>query len=95
MQLAQLNPTVMDVIDADKEAMLVLDKLGYPAECYRDPRMVLQIRQQRNQMQQQQREAEMAPKLAKAAAAMGKAPQEASPLKQLMSGGAATTEKVD
>ena len=86
-QLAQLNPTVIDVIDADKEALLVLDKLGYPAECYRDPRMVQAIRDQRNKMAEKERQAEMAPKLAKAAAEMSKAPEAQSPLKMLLGGG--------
>ena len=86
-QLVQLNPTVIDMIDADKELMLVLDKLGYPAECYRDLRMVMQIRQHRNQVQEQERQAEMAPKLAKAAAQMSKAPEAQSPLKMLLGGG--------
>jgi Bacteriophage head to tail connecting protein len=86
-QLAQLNPTVIDMIDADKELMLVLNKLGYPAECYRDPRMVLQIREHRNQLAEQARIAEQAPQLAKAAAAMSKAPDAQSPLKMLLGGG--------
>jgi hypothetical protein len=94
-QLAQLNPTVIDVIDADKEAMMVLDKLGYPVECLRDPRMIQLIRQHRTQMQEQERQAEIVPKMAKAAAALSKAPESGSALKQLMSGGAATTENVD
>ncbi len=94
-QLAQLNPTVIDVIDADKEAMMVLDKLGYPVECLRDPRMIQLIRQHRTQMQEQERQAEIVPKMAKAAASLSKAPESGSALKQLMSGGAATTESVD
>lgn len=85
-QIAQNNPTSIDVVDYDKAALEVLDAVSFPASCYRDPKQVAAIRQERNRQQQQAQMAENAPKLAKAAAALSKAPEAASPLKMLMGG---------
>ena len=54
-QIAQVNPTSIDVVDYDKAAYEVLDAVMFPASCYRDPKQVQAIREQRNKMQQQDR----------------------------------------
>lgn len=89
-QAAQLNPISMDLVDFDETVKEILDATGFPASCLRDPRMVMQIRQQRNKMAEQTRVAEQAPQLAKAAASLAKAPEAGSALKQLMGGGEET-----
>lgn len=86
-QVAQLNPAAIDVIDTDSAVIEILDATGFPASCLRDPKMVAMIRQQRMQQQAQEAQVEAAPKLAKAAAALSKAPESGSALKMLMGGG--------
>lgn len=85
-QLAQVNPTSVDVVDYDRAAMEVLEAVMFPASCYRDPRQVQAIRDQRNKMQHEDQTAENAPKLARAAASLAKAPESGSILKELMGG---------
>jgi len=83
-QIAQNNPTSIDVVDYDKAAMEVLEAVMFPASCYRDPRQIAAIRDQRNKMMQQERTAENLPKVARAAASLAKAPEAGSILKTLM-----------
>ena len=85
-QIAQVNPASIDVVDYDKAALEVLDAVMFPAACYRDPKMVAQIRDQRNKLAQQERTAENAPKLARAAASLAKAPEAGSILQELVGG---------
>jgi glutamine synthetase adenylyltransferase len=85
-QIAQRNPTVIDVINSDEEARQLSDAVGYPVSCLRDPREIAKIREQRNKMQQQEREAEIAPKLARAAASLSKSPEAGSVMQQLVGG---------
>lgn len=85
-QIAQINPTSIDVVDYDKAAMEVLEAVMFPASCYRDPRQVVAIRDQRNKMSQREETAENLPKLARAAASLAKAPEAGSILKQVMGG---------
>ena len=86
-QVSQLNPIAMDQVDFDKAVGEILDATGFPASCLRDPRKVMAIREQRNKSAQVQQEAETVPQLAKAAAALSKAPESGSILKKLMGGG--------
>lgn len=85
--MAQFNPTVIDAVDIDAAAREAMDAVGFPAELYRQPQQIAAIRQQRNQMEQQERTAENAPKLARAAASLAKAPEAGSILQQLTQGG--------
>ncbi len=85
-QIAQRNPTVIDVIDSDQEAKELSDAVGYPVSCLRDPRAIAQIRDQRNKLAQQERTAENLPKVARAAASLSKAPEAGSMVQQLMGG---------
>ena len=85
--IAQINPTSIDVVDYDKAALETLDAVSFPASCIRDPKMVQMIRESRNQQAQHEQQVEAIPKLAKAAAAMAKAPESGSILQQMMGGG--------
>lgn len=85
-QIAQLNPTSVDVIDYDQATLEVLNAVSFPASCVRDPRQVTAIRQQRNQMAAQERQTEAIPKLAGAAAKLAKQPESGSILEKLMGG---------
>jgi hypothetical protein len=85
-QIAQINPTSVDMVDYDQAALEALDAVSFPASCVRDTKQVTAIRQQRNQMAAQERQTEAIPKLAKAASALAKAPESGSILKELMGG---------
>lgn len=85
--MAQFNPTVIDAVDIDAAAKEAMDAVGFPVELYRQPRQIAAIRDQRNKMAQQERTAENAPKLARAAASLSKAPEAGSIMKQLTDGG--------
>jgi hypothetical protein len=94
-KVAEMDPTIIHFINARHILRTMRDTLNAPVDYVYDEKTCAGILQNLNQMAEQQRQIENAPKLAKAAAAMGKAPESGSALKQLMSGGAATTEKVD
>jgi len=94
-QIAQMDPTIIHAINGPKILRLFRDLVNVPVDVVYDEKTFAGILQRLNQQAEQQRQVENAPKLAKAAAAMGKAPEAGSALKQLVSGGAATTEKVD
>src|ERR1017187_8971259 len=85
-QIAQNNPTSIDVVDYDKAAMEVLEAVMFPASCYREPRQIAAIRDQRNKMMQQDRTAENLPKVARAAQALNKGPEASSLVEKIMSG---------
>lgn len=86
-QIAQINPTSVDVVDYDQAALEALDAVSFPASCVRDTKTVTAIRQQRNQLAAQERQTEAIPKLANAAAHLAKQPESGSILKELMGGG--------
>jgi hypothetical protein len=94
-QLAEMDPTIIHFINSRYALRNFRDAVNAPVDMVYDEKTCNQILQQLNQMAEQQRQVENAPKLAKAAAAMGKAPEAGSALKQLVSGGASTTESVD
>ena len=85
-QIAAVNPTSIDVVDYDAMALEALDAVSFPASCYRDPRMVAEIRAQRAKQQQQEEVADQAPKLARAAASLSKSPEAGSIMQQLVGG---------
>jgi hypothetical protein len=94
-QVAQMDPTIIHAINAPHMLRVLGESVNLPVDCVYDEKTFAGIIQKLNQQAQQQQQIENAPKLAKAAAAMGKAPESGSALKQLVSGGAATTESVD
>jgi hypothetical protein len=94
-QVAQIDPTIPHAINAPQMLRVLADAVNLPVDLIYDKKTFAGIVQKLNQMAEQQQQIENAPKLAKAAAAMGKAPEAGSALKQLVSGGAATTEQVD
>ena len=58
MQLAQVNPDVLDIVDVDKAGRTISDRLGAPADMLRGDEEVGEMRQARQQQQQQQAEME-------------------------------------
>jgi len=58
MQLAQVNPDVLDIVDVDKAGRTISDRLGAPADMLRGDEEVGEMRQTRQQQQQQQAEME-------------------------------------
>ena len=59
MQLAQVNPEVLDIVDVDKAGRTISDRLGAPADILRGDEQVADMRQSRQQQQQQQAEMDM------------------------------------
>ena len=58
MQLAQVNPEVLDIVDVDKAARTISDRLGAPADMLLGDEQVVELRQARQQQQQAQAEME-------------------------------------
>ena len=56
MQLAQVNPEVLDIVDVDKAGRTISDRLGAPADMLRGAEQVGELRQSRQQQQQAQAE---------------------------------------
>jgi len=56
MQLAQVNPEVLDIVNVDKAGRTIADRLGAPADMLLGDEQVGQLRQARQQQQQQQAE---------------------------------------
>ena len=56
MQLAQVNPEVLDIVDVDKAGRTISDRLGAPADMLRGVEQVGELRQSRQQQQQAQAE---------------------------------------
>jgi hypothetical protein len=71
--LIQLDPTVVDVFDADEVVRSTAEINGVPTSWLRDPAMVAQMREQRAQAQQAAVEAERLPGAAAAAKNMAQA----------------------
>lgn len=93
--VAENDPTIIHFVNSRRILQTMRDVLNAPVDWVYDEKTCVGILQKLNQMAEQQQQVENAPKLAKAAAAMSKAPESGSALKQLISGGAATTESVD
>jgi hypothetical protein len=94
-QVAEDDPTIIHFVNSPRILRDLRDALNAPVDWVYDEKTCAGIVQQINKAAQQQQQIENAPKLAKAAAAMGKAPEAGSALKQLVSGGADTTESTD
>jgi hypothetical protein len=58
MQLANVNPNVLDIVDVDKAGRTIADRLGAPADILLGAEQVAEKRQARQQQQQQQAEME-------------------------------------
>jgi hypothetical protein len=85
-QVAQFDPTVAHAINAPQILRILRDAVNAPVDIVYDEKTFDQIIQQLNQKAQQEQTAEVVPKMAKAAAALSKAPESGSILKQLMGG---------
>jgi hypothetical protein len=84
-QIAQVNPEVLDYVDDEELIRTHAEAMGIPPKILRTPEAVAAIKNARAQAQQQAAAAEQAPKLAQAAKDGGVAPQDGSPIAQLMS----------
>lgn len=84
-QVGQVHPEIFDIVDDDEMVRIHWDSLGNPPKVLRAPDKVQAIRAQRASAQAAQQKAENAPLLAKAAKDGGVAPQEGSPVAQLLS----------
>jgi hypothetical protein len=82
-----LGPQCTDFIDDGELMKEIYDSCGFPIKALRDDKMVAQIRQIRNQKVEQERQVEAAPKIAGAIAKLGKAGEDGSPLKTMLTGG--------
>lgn len=60
MQLAQVSPEVLDIVDVDQAGRTISDRLGAPADVMRGIEQVTEIRQQRHAQQQEQMEMDKA-----------------------------------
>lgn len=67
MPMAQLDPSVMDIVDGDAYGRRLFEAHGAPADIIRDPKLVAQIRQQRAEQAEAAQLAQAAPGLARAA----------------------------
>ncbi len=85
-QVAQFDPRVPHYVDALSTLRTLRDAVNAPVSCVRDDKQIAAIDQAIGQQQQQAQTAENVPKLAKAAAALSKAPESGSILKELMGG---------
>jgi len=56
MQLSQVNPEVLDIVDVDKAGRTITDRLGAPADILLGDEQVGELRQMRQQQQQQQQQ---------------------------------------
>lgn len=56
MQLSQVNPEVLDIVDVDKAGRTIADRLGAPADILLGDEQVGELRQMRQQQQQQQQQ---------------------------------------
>lgn len=83
-QIAQVNPEVLDYVDDEELIRTHADAMGIPPKILRTPEAVAQIKKARTDAQQQQQGAEMAAQLGKASKDGGVAPQEGSPIAQLL-----------
>jgi hypothetical protein len=85
-QIAQFDPSIIHAINAPLILRTVRDAVNAPVDCVYDEKTFAGIVQQLQHNAQVQQEADIIPKFAKAAAALGKSPESGSIMKQLMSG---------
>jgi hypothetical protein len=84
-QIAQVNPTCLDMIDWDGAIEDALDSTGFPSNRIRTPEQVTAIRQQRLQAQERDKKIETMTPMAKLLRAAGPKPEPGSPAQKLMS----------
>jgi hypothetical protein len=76
LPMAQVDPTVMDRVNLDGSTKMVLENFGVPPKCIRRDEEVAMIQQQRAEQQQAMAQMAALEQGSKAAANLGKAPQE-------------------
>ncbi len=87
-----LGPQCTDWVDDGETMKDIYSSCGFPAKDLRDDKMVMRIREIRNQQMEQERQVEAAPKIARAMATLGKAGEDGSPLATMMGGGKTNEE---
>jgi hypothetical protein len=55
-QMAQINPTVIDVVDFDRLGRMMAKRLGVPSEAIKSEEQIEQLKMERQQAQQQQQQ---------------------------------------
>jgi len=85
-KLAQVDPSIIHAINAPYILRVLRDAVNAPVGCVYDEKTFAAIMMNLQKHAAQQQQAEEIPKLAKAAAALSKAPQSGSILKELMGG---------
>ena len=86
MVMETLGPQVADWVDDGAVMADIYEAVGFPLKDLKDKKVVEQIRAIRNQKMEQQEKIDAAPKLAKAAATLGKAVEQGSPMGMMLGG---------
>jgi len=86
-QVAQIDPSVLHVVNSYNTVKELADAVNVPVECLNDPKTYQMILQSLQKIAQQDRTADNLPKVARAAASLSKAPEAGSLVQQLMDGG--------
>jgi len=81
--VAQMMPSVLDNIDQDEVARLIMDSFGMPAKAVKDQSEVDKIRQARQEAAAQEKKMAQMAEMAKAVPNLQKATEEGSPLEKL------------
>jgi hypothetical protein len=86
-QVAQIDPSVLHVVNSYNTVKELADAVNVPVACLNDPKTYGMILQSLQKIAQQDRTADNLPKVARAAASLSKAPEAGSIVQQLMEGG--------
>ena len=86
-QVAQIDPSVLHVVNSYETVKELADAVNVPVACLNDPKTYGMILQSLQKIAQQDRTAENLPKVARAAASLSKAPEAGSLVEALMQGG--------
>src|ERR1017187_10927308 len=86
-QVAQIDPSVLHVVNSYETVKELADAVNVPVACLNDPKTYAMILQSLQKIAQQDRTAENLPKVARAAASLAKAPEAGSMIEQLVNGG--------
>ena len=82
--MAAVFPGVLDRVDEDEMAEMVLESTGFPQKLIRTDSAVAEIRQARLEAMQKQEMMQMGAEASKAVPRLNKTPEEGSPMKKMM-----------
>src|ERR1017187_6743287 len=86
-QVAQIDPSVLHVVNNYNTVKELADAVNVPVACLNDPKTYAMMLQSLQKIAQQDRTADNLPKVARAAASLAKAPEAGSMIEQLVNGG--------